>query len=406
VQIHKPVPEGAEKRQRAGRSIHKLSAGPLCLHRALQEQAPVLAWFGSSLLEGARNPRVIHSLEDGLDGARRGSRTHQRPVGPFPEQQPQSAKDDAFSRAGFSGDDRKSVTGFPEEILDEGEVANLEGGERCGHGGKYASVTGQSKDMQALEITFLGTGTSHGIPVIGCPCRVCSSADPRDKRLRTSTLLRDGSTGILIDTPPDLRLQCLRENITRIDAVIHTHSHADHILGFDDLRRFCEIENKSMPVHATPATLADLRRVFQYAFNGSHQFRNYVRPSPVPIEGPFDLGGLRITPVELPHGRMVTTGLVFSRGDRKLLAYYTDCQAVPLAAVAVARGADVLVLDALRHAPHTTHLSFDDAVEAAETIGAKRTYFIHMCHDLGHAETEARLPENIRLAYDGLRLSI
>jgi len=234
----------------------------------------------------------------------------------------------------------------------------------------------------------------------------CSSSDPRDKRLRTSTLLRDGSTCILIDTPPDLRFQCLREQIVRVDAVILTHSHADHILGFDDLRRFCEIENKPMPVHATPATLADLTRVFHYAFDGSHQFRNYVRPAPVPIEGPFDLGGLRVTPVDLPHGRMVTTGLVFSRGGRKLLAYYTDCEAVAPEAVETARGASVLVLDALRHAPHTTHLSFDAAVEAAETIGARRTYFIHMCHDLGHAETEARLPENIRLAHDGLRLSV
>lgn len=260
--------------------------------------------------------------------------------------------------------------------------------------------------MRDLEITFLGTGTSHGVPVIGCECRVCRSRDPRDKRLRTSALLRAADTVVQIDTPPDYRYQCLRAEITRLDAVVYTHSHTDHILGFDDLRRFCEIEDKEMPVYGSPATLGDLKRVFSYAFEPGFRYRSYVRPVPVEFTGPFHIGELEITPVDLPHGRMTTNGLVFSRNGRKLLAYYTDCQAVPEEAVEAARGVEVLVLDALRHAPHTTHMALDAALAVAEEIDAAQTYFIHMCHDLGHTETEAILPERVNLAYDGLRVEL
>lgn len=260
--------------------------------------------------------------------------------------------------------------------------------------------------MREIEVTFLGTGTSHGIPVIGCQCRVCLSADPRDKRLRTAILLRTPEKVILVDTPPDFRAQCLREGLTQIDAVIYTHSHTDHILGFDDLRRFCEMADKAMPLYAAEPTMQDLRRVFQYAFNGEFRHRNYIRPDPCIFDGPFSLGETEVVPVSLPHGRMVTTGLVFHQGGRKRLAYFTDCQMVPAAAAEAARGVDVLVIDALRHAPHPTHMALEEAIQASRDIGAGRTYFIHMCHDLGHAETEALLPENIRLAYDGLRIAI
>lgn len=260
--------------------------------------------------------------------------------------------------------------------------------------------------MGELEITFLGTGTSHGIPVIGCQCRVCHSSDHRDRRLRTSAILNFRGIPVQIDTTPDFRQQCLREGIVRIDAVLYTHSHSDHIMGFDDLRRFCEMENKDMPVYGARRTLDDLARVFEYAFSGNFRYPNYVRPVPRVIEGPFDLAGLTVTPVELPHGRAITTGFVFASGGRKLLAYFTDCQHVPPEAEEAARGCEVLVVDALRHADHATHMSLSQATAVAERIAARQTYFIHMCHELGHAETEAALPPEIRLAWDGLRLTI
>ncbi len=260
--------------------------------------------------------------------------------------------------------------------------------------------------MRELEITFLGTGTSHGVPVIGCQCNVCASPDPRDSRLRASVHIRTPEMILQVDTPPDFRTQCLRKAITRIDAVLYTHSHTDHILGFDDLRRFCEMEDKSMPIYGTARTLADLRRVFQYAFAEETGFRTYIRPEAVLVEGPFQLGETEIVPVHLPHGRMTTTGYVFSRNGRRLFAYFTDCQEVPEDAAEAARGVDTLVLDALRHAPHKTHMSLEQARAAAARIGPRRTFFTHMCHDLGHAATENLLPENIRLAYDGLEISV
>jgi len=258
--------------------------------------------------------------------------------------------------------------------------------------------------MQEMQITFLGTGTSHGIPVIGCQCAVCRSEDPRDKRLRTAIHIATPGHSLIIDTTPDFRTQCLRENITRVDAVLYTHSHVDHILGFDDLRRFCELENKSIPILGSAQTLQDLSRVFQYAFNGSARFSNYVRPDPRVIEGPFSLGGLDVIPVELPHGRMTTNGFVFQKNGRRLFAYFTDCADVPPEAGEAARDVEVLVIDALRTHAHSTHLTVQGALEAARRVRAKKTYFIHMCHDLGHAATEAELPPDVRLTYDGLRL--
>jgi phosphoribosyl 1,2-cyclic phosphate phosphodiesterase len=261
------------------------------------------------------------------------------------------------------------------------------------------------KVAAGLEITFLGTGTSQGVPMIACDCEVCHSEDPRDTRLRTAARIRTPEIEFIIDTPPDFRTQALRENIRRIDAVLYTHSHTDHVMGFDDLRRYCETQDREMPLYATPGVLDDFRRIFQFAFNGSTGgFRNYIRPQVHEITGPFSLGDLEVTPVQLPHGRYDTTGFVFSKSGQPLLAYYTDCNAVPPAAIEAARGVEVLVIDALRHKPHPTHMSVQQAMDAAETMGAKRTFFTHMCHDLGHATTEAGLPPQVRMAFDGLRV--
>jgi phosphoribosyl 1,2-cyclic phosphate phosphodiesterase len=260
--------------------------------------------------------------------------------------------------------------------------------------------------MREVEITFLGTGTSHGVPVIGCQCHVCLSVDPRDKRLRSAIQIRTPEMVIQVDTPPDFRTQCLREAVTRIDAVVYTHSHTDHILGFDDLRRFCEMEDKAMPIYASERTLNDLRRVFRYAFDAEYRFIGYIRPEPVCFDGPFWLGATEVIPFDLPHGRTTTSGLIFRRDGRNLLAYFTDCKKVTKEAEEAARGAEILVLDALRHASHMTHMSLGEAIETSNRIAPVQTYFTHMCHDLGHAETELLLPENIRLAYDGLVVRI
>jgi phosphoribosyl 1,2-cyclic phosphate phosphodiesterase len=263
------------------------------------------------------------------------------------------------------------------------------------------------KVAAGLEITFLGTGTSQGVPMIACDCAVCQSTDPRDNRTRTAARIRTAEVELVIDTPPDFRTQVLREDIRRIDAVLYTHAHTDHVMGFDDLRRFCETQDRAMPIYATPPVLDDLRRIFSFAFHPhGPAFRNYMRPQAHEITGPFMLGDLEITTAQLPHGRFETTGFVFSQKGRKLLAYYTDCNAVPRAAIEVARDVEVLVIDALRHSPHPTHLSVEGAIEAGRAVGARHTYFTHMCHDLGHAATEAELPDGVHMAYDGLRLPI
>jgi phosphoribosyl 1,2-cyclic phosphate phosphodiesterase len=262
------------------------------------------------------------------------------------------------------------------------------------------------KVAAGLEITFLGTGTSQGVPMIACDCAVCRSEDPRDTRLRTAARIRTPEIEFIIDTPPDFRTQALRENIRRIDAVLYTHAHTDHVMGFDDLRRYCETQDRDMPVHATPGVLEDFKRIFSFAFDGSSSsIRNYIRPTVHEVTGPFRLGDLEVTPVQLPHGRFDTTGYVFSQLGRPLLAYFTDCNAVPAAASTAARDVEVLVIDALRHRPHPTHMNVQEAITAAHEMGAKRTFFTHICHDLGHAATEAELPGNVRMAFDGLRVS-
>ena len=242
--------------------------------------------------------------------------------------------------------------------------------------------------------------------MIGCHCEVCTSSDPRDQRLRSAIQIRTPELVIQVDTPPDFRTQCLREKIEHIDAVVYTHSHTDHILGFDDLRRFCEMDDMEMPVYGSPRTIADLTRVFDYAFSGNFRYRVYVRPVPIVIEGPFRLGETEITPVKLPHGRMETTGLIFSRRGRRLFAYFTDAADVPDEVVEMTRGVDTLVLDALRHEPHPTHMSLSQALTISQRIGARSTYFTHLSHGLGHEKTEKELPGNVRLAYDGLRISV
>ncbi len=260
--------------------------------------------------------------------------------------------------------------------------------------------------MPLLELTFLGTGTSQGVPIIGCECPVCRSADPRDNRTRTSILLRAPESHFVIDTPPDFRVQCLRQGITRLDAALFTHAHTDHIMGFDDMRRFCEMNDRKMPIYASADTMRGLRETFGFVFNEPQTWKNYLRIDPEVISGPFKIGETTIVPVDLPHGRFTVTGYVIHRGGRKILAYFTDCSGLPGSAIEAALGVEVLVIDALRDRPHPTHMTIAQALEASKEVSPGTTYLTHLCHEISHAAKEAELPEGCHLAYDGLTVKL
>lgn len=252
-----------------------------------------------------------------------------------------------------------------------------------------------------VRLTFLGTGTSHGVPMIGCDCEVCTSSDPRDRRTRASVVIESGGKSILVDTSPELRLQCVACGINHIDAVLFTHAHADHVTGMDDLRRFNWLINGPLRCYGTAATLTSIRRMFAYIFEDDPEYPSY-KPSLTLIEigsQPFDVDGLAITPIPLLHGNLPVLGFRVGR-----IAYCTDCSEIPDESWPLLGDLDVLVLDALRKRPHPTHFTVEQAIEAATRIGAKRTYFTHIAHALGHSATNLELPAGMELAFDGLVL--
>lgn len=252
-----------------------------------------------------------------------------------------------------------------------------------------------------MKITFLGTGTSHGVPMIACDCLTCRSRDPHDTRLRPSIHLQmDDGVSILVDAGPDLRQQALRHDLRRVDAIVFTHGHADHILGLDETRRFTA-GTSPLPCYGDEATLEDIRRMFGYVFDpatpkgGGLPHLELRR-----VDGPFDIGSHRIVPVPVLHGSRPILGLRIGS-----FAYLTDCSAIPDTSWPLLHNLDIVVLDALRERPHPTHFSLREAIEAAHRIAARQTFFTHMCHDLAHADTCARLPPGMALAYDGLVLA-
>jgi phosphoribosyl 1,2-cyclic phosphate phosphodiesterase len=257
-----------------------------------------------------------------------------------------------------------------------------------------------------LAITFLGTGTSIGVPMILCDCPVCRSEDPRDCRFRSSIYVETPSSCWVIDTGAEFRLQALRAGIRKVDAVVYTHSHADHVMGFDDLRRFSTANGDRMPVYAAPETMQNLSSIFHYAFSGQARFPGYVHPEPHLISGPFFLGENEVVPIEVEHGRAHVLGFLIRQARRPVVAYVSDCKAVSSEGMQELRGVDTLILGTPSYRSHPTHLSLDEGIALAKSLGPRQTFLTHLSHDLGHAQTEKKLPAKIFLAYDGLRLEL
>jgi len=254
-----------------------------------------------------------------------------------------------------------------------------------------------------MEVILLGTGSSAGTPVIGCGCDTCLSPDPRNKRTRCSIAVEmESGAVLLVDTAPDLRLQALREKMKRIDGVLYTHFHADHLNGIDDLRSFCHLQRKPIPVYGNEATIHGIVQRFGYAFPSSEQ-QHWDKPvlSAHTVSKTFDVMGTDVIPVPVMHGKYEILGYRIRN-----MGYLTDVSDISDASMEKLRGLDVLFLDCLRYRFHPTHFSLEQAISWAEKIGARETYLIHMTHELEYSELSARLPQGMSVAYDGLRLRI
>jgi phosphoribosyl 1,2-cyclic phosphate phosphodiesterase len=249
-------------------------------------------------------------------------------------------------------------------------------------------------------LTVLGSGTSVGVPTIGCECAVCNSTDPKDRRTRPSVLIEYGGKVVLIDTTPDFREQAIRERIHRLDAVLYTHPHADHLLGIDDLRPL-SFQHKpgKLPLYARPEAIEFIRNMFGYIFTPKYKFGGLPQLELKEITGPVELFGAMFEPVTVIHGETEILGFRFGSA-----AYLTDHSEIPKNSMEQLRNLDILFLDALRHQPHPTHSTVENSLRIVERLKPKRAFFTHICHDLPHQETNASLPDNVRLSYDGMKL--
>lgn len=252
-----------------------------------------------------------------------------------------------------------------------------------------------------LKVALLGTGTSTGVPVIGCRCPVCTSSDPRNRRLRPGAKVEAGGRVILIDTPVDLRQQALRYGLSRVDGVLFTHDHADHVFGLDEIRVFNFRQGGAIPCFGSRQTLASLRRIYSYAFEDGQEGGGKPRLDLVEVSAPFDLFGLEVAPIPVLHGATEVYG--FRLGG---FAYVTDVSFIPEESFQRLAGVEVLVLGALRYRPHSTHFNIPEAVAAAQRIGARRTVLTHIAHEVDHGAQEISLPPGVELGYDGIELEL
>jgi phosphoribosyl 1,2-cyclic phosphate phosphodiesterase len=259
-----------------------------------------------------------------------------------------------------------------------------------------------------MEVIFLGSGTSQGVPMIACGCAVCSSPDPRNHRTRASVHVVMDGLHVQVDAAPEFRLQCLAQKIERIDFFILTHGHADHVSGMDDLRRFCDQKGgEALAVYSTEEGMGRVRAIFPYAMAERSIARGYAAFKLLPMPGLMELPQGTIQATLLPHGGLETLGLVFTeRSSGRKFAYYTDNKSLTPEAVALARGADAVVLDGLRPQSHPSHMSIPEALVMAQEIGAKQAWLTHLTHLSDHGATEKDLPAGVKLAYDGLRLTL
>jgi len=252
-----------------------------------------------------------------------------------------------------------------------------------------------------MEITFLGTGTSHGVPVMTCDCTVCQSQDPKNTRTRSSLWVREKGMSLLIDTATEFRIQALKAQISHVDGVLYTHCHADHVFGFDDLRVFSNLTKTSIPIYGNESTITEFRDVFSYVFRKTQEGGGKPQVETIVVDGSFRVGNVEVQPIPVFHGALPILG--YRVGP---LAYITDCSYIPASSLELLQGLDTLVLGVIRHEPHPTHMNVAQALHLARKLKAKRTYFTHISHLLEHEETSKALPEGVYLAYDGLSICI
>lgn len=253
-------------------------------------------------------------------------------------------------------------------------------------------------------LTFLGTSTSVGIPVIGCDCPSCLSDDPKNDRMRASVLIETDTHSILVDSGPDLRQQALKHNLRKVDAVLYTHCHLDHIAGFDELRAYCWRRDEPLPMYSSKSCLDELERVYAWAFSPNNTYKGYINPVARPVDAPFQLGNTTITPLPVLHGSVETIGFRFDQPGQSSIAYIPDAKVIPDSTLALLEGLDHLIIDCLRPEAHPTHLSLPEALEISSHVQPKQTWFTHISHETDYAMEEAKLPPTIRFAYDTLTI--